>query len=390
MMSVSGSADQFTFRAVQPARSSATVEAFSHHQHEPDIDAMRVVYSAVAAQFFPGGKVWVFDVAPPSSGKTEKLVPLEQAVGAHIISNVTPRTFLSGYAKCDNSLLNKIKNGVLVWKDFSQLLALPKNDKACVLADLRDIYDGLIQKSYGTGETKRWAGQITLVAGATPDLDNHYSIFQTLGERFVQVRSHRPGGVVAAAVAIRGGNQKGKDEIQTAVNNLFHGIIAGGFAQPNLSDSQINLISNLSEFCVRGRTHVPREGFSKEIIYMPEPEASPRLAQQLAQLARGSALLEGRSGVNDTDLALVRRVTMDSIRKDRRDILEVLIGRDSPVSSAEMARHIRLSQTTTFRRMEELHGLGLVEFDDEASKGSSVNARVSQLAKDLLAGSSKT
>ena len=81
---------------------------------------------------------------------------------------------------------------------------------------------------------------------------------------------------------------------------------------------------------------------------------------------------------------------MDSIRKDRRDILDVLVTRDSPVSSAELARRIALSQTTTFRRMEELRGLGLVEFDDEASKGSSVNATVSQLGKDLLTGNSKT
>jgi DNA-binding IclR family transcriptional regulator len=100
--------------------------------------------------------------------------------------------------------------------------------------------------------------------------------------------------------------------------------------------------------------------------------------------------LEGRSTVNETDLILVRRVTMDSIRKDRRDILDSLKGHDSPVSSVALAKDSGLSQSTTFRRLEELRGLGLVEFDDVESKGSTVDARLSALAKNLLSGESTT
>ena len=134
----------------QAERWLAVEQAFSLHLHEPDIEALRIVYSAVAAQYLPGSAVWLFDVAPPSSGKTIKLYPLEKAVGAHIISSVTPRTFLSGYANDDKSLLTKIKTGVLVIKDFSQILAMGKNDKAAVLADFRDIFDGFANKEYGT------------------------------------------------------------------------------------------------------------------------------------------------------------------------------------------------------------------------------------------------
>jgi hypothetical protein len=258
-------------------------------------------------------------------------------------------------------------------------------------ADVRDVYDGLIQKSYGTGETKRWEGRITLIAAATPDLDNHYSIYQSLGERFVQVRSRRPGGVKAGIAAIKDGGQKGRHVILASVTNLFRDIAKTHSTQPDLTDPQINLIANLAEFCVRARTHVPRNGYSKEIAYMPEAEASPRLAQQFAQLARGSALLDGRAEVNDTDLALVHRVTMDSIRKDRRDILDALVcGRDASVSSMVLARHTGLSQSTSFRRLEELRGLKLVEFKDAELDGSSVDARLSPLALDLLVGEGKT
>lgn len=86
-------------------------------------------------------------------------------------------------------------SGIIVGKDFSQVLSMPKKTKGPILADFRDIYDGQIAKEFGTGERKEWRGRITVIAGVTPDLDIHYSVFQVLGERFVQVRSRRPGGV---------------------------------------------------------------------------------------------------------------------------------------------------------------------------------------------------
>ena len=56
---------------------------------------------------------------------------------------------------------------------------------------------------------------------------------------------------------------------------------------------------------MRGRTHIPRAGNSKEIEYVPEIEAATRLAQQLAQLTKGSALLDGRKVANEDDYATV-------------------------------------------------------------------------------------
>jgi hypothetical protein len=129
--------------------------AFRAEFHEPDMGAVRAVYAAVAAHFLPGPTVWVFDIAPPSSGKTEKLMPLAPAVGAHIISSVTPQTFLSGKVAGDGSLLTKIgKAGIIVCKDFSQVLSMPRKTKGPILADFRDIYDGYVRKEFGAS----WVG----------------------------------------------------------------------------------------------------------------------------------------------------------------------------------------------------------------------------------------
>jgi hypothetical protein len=112
-------------------------------------------------------------------------------------------------------------------------------------------------------------------------------------------------------------------------------------------------IAALAEFAVRARTHVKRDGHRKEIIYEPESESPTRLAQQLAQLAKGSALIGGHSVVTSSDYVLVRRVGMDCIPAVRRKILESLMtGDDSQLA--------KTPASTRSYAEQELESLGLL------------------------------
>jgi len=258
-------------------------QCFRKHFHKPDLQAIRAVYSAVAAHFLPGKPVWIFAVCVGGGGKTESLMPL-RAIGAHFISHFTPKTLISGFTwrnrgdgdpERDGSLLNHIKNGILVCKDFTQVLSMPMKERGPVLADLRDVYDGFIEKAFGTGERKKWEGRITFVAAVTQDLDRHYSIFQSMGERFLQVRWPRPGGIEAAIKAMSQ-DSKVDQEITQAVGELFQLLIRNRerLKNPVISESIMMRLAHLTEFAVRARTHVPRNGYTREIVYVPEAEAA--------------------------------------------------------------------------------------------------------------------
>jgi hypothetical protein len=73
------------------------------------------------------------------------------------------------------------------------------------------------------------------------------------------------------------------------------------------------------------RTHVPRNGHSKDIIYVPEAEAATRLAQELAQLARGSALSAVRAVANEEDYTVACHAGLDCIPAMGRKILDDLV-----------------------------------------------------------------
>ena len=339
----------------------AVAAVVREHHYNPDIEAARALYAGIAAHRLAGTAVWPMIVAPPGSLKTELLAPLDGMPGVHFVDQITPKTFLSGQIedpkkpnKTSPSLLHRIgASGILVYPDFSTVLSMNRDNRGSVLADMRRIYDGHLRKEYGTADRlgdREWRGRITFAVAATPDIDRYYAVFQSLGERFVMIRWGRPGGVEAALCAMNQDRTEARRALKTAVQRMFSKLPE---TEPTLSDSVQLQIAALAEFGVRARTHVPRSGNSKDMIYVPEAEAPTRLAQQLCQLAKGSALLGWRDCATVEDCDLVRRVALDCIPASRRKVLDAMRG------NANLTR-AELPASTLKYTLEDLQSQGLV------------------------------
>src|SRR5262245_13216091 len=164
------------------------------HYSKPDLLAARALYAAIAAHTLKGQPVWPMLVGPPGSMKTELLNGLQGLKRVEFVDQVTAQTFISGHIvegepDVPAGLLGRIgSDGILVYPDFSTILAMKAEAKASILADMRRIYDGQLRKEFGTAnnlKAREWKGRITFAVATTPDVDKQYSIFQSLGERFV-------------------------------------------------------------------------------------------------------------------------------------------------------------------------------------------------------------
>jgi hypothetical protein len=309
--------------------------------------------------------------------KTDLLAALDGLAGCHLIDRLSPNTFLSGQIddsksprKSSASLLHRIgPSGIVVYPDFSTVTSMNRDHRASVLADMRRIYDGHLRREFGTSQNlsdRIWRGRITFVVAATPDIDRYYSVFQVLGERFVMTRWHRPGGTEAAIRAMNQNTDQAKKDLKKAVHGLLALVMQETQREPAMSTDVQEMIAALAEFAVRGRTHVPRDGYRKEIIYNPEPEAPTRLGQQLAQLARGSAALGRRPHVAVEDFRLAQRAALDSIPAARRNVLDVVIAGGS-------VGDVVGPKSTIHYAEEDLECQGLLK-----------DGELSQLASDLL------
>jgi hypothetical protein len=355
------------------------------HFHRPDTQAARAVYAAVAAHGLADGPpVWPMVVAPPGSAKTTALEPLEALANVHAIDKMTVNTFLSGQIVTGRrapSLLHRIgPDGIVTFPDFSTVLGMKPDDRASILADLRRIFDGHLRKEVGTsGEPLEWRGRITLVVATTPDIDRHYGVFQSLGERFVMIRWQRAGGDAdGEQAAIAAMNQEPATLRQTLADSveILFDMMPDEVTVPRPMQEQI---AALAEFTVRARTHVARDySRSKALLYLPEPEAPTRLGQQLRQLARGSARLSRRTVVNAKDVALVLRVGLDCIPRLRLRVLERYRSGGLLVHTKDLPRATQkyVREDLQLVGLLTLPGVDNLDYEEKAAKLSPLSVRL--------------
>lgn len=339
--------------------------ALRAHFEKPDIQAAQILLACVAAhRIVDHPPVWAMLIAPSGSMKTALLDSLQGLPHIHFVDEVTQNTFISGMrdersAKRENpaSLLHRIGNdGIIVTPDFSTVLAMDNRKRPAILAQLRRIYDGSFSREFGTGENlseHKWEGRITFLAGVTPEFDRQHSVFQALGERFVRTRWPRAGGTAAGIRAIQQ-HRKAANELCNAVHVFLMPIFdRAELPSPFLSPPIEAQIANLGELVARARAYVPRARETHEISDEPAPEGNTRLPQQLAQIARGWAALEGDDTVTASALELVRRVAFDCIPPIRCTILRTLMKREN-------VYHVEAPSVLISRAVDDLRAVGLL------------------------------
>lgn len=386
----------------QQSKAWAEVERLLRQDYvNPDIDAVKIICACVAAhRIVEHSPVWVMCVAPSGSLKTAILQSLDALPTVHFIDEVTPNTFVSGRIPERReeeekgkqkrkekhepaSLLHRIgKDGFLVAADFSTILSMDERSKARILAQLRRIYDGHFSRQFGTEENldqREWKGRLTFITGATPDIDSHYLVFRSLGERFVQVRWPRAGGVKAGLKAMRQRKDAVRD-LRSAIHGLLLPILREqSIRTPIFSPAFEERVANLGEFVALARAQVHRARDNHEPSAPPSPEGNTRLPQELAQIGRGAAVLAGRTDVTEADYALVSRTALDCIPGARIAVIQVLRNGASPSSSGLMGGLLN-------RTLEDLESLGICGRRDAIRS----DYAFTRSAEDLLVGAGLT
>ena len=328
-------------------------------------------------------------VAPPGSGKSEILMSLRASRSAQLVSKLTPQTLVSGWQankpSQKSSLLKRIPDrAVLILKDFTTVLKMRSEDRAQILSQLREVYDGAIDASYGTGADVRWRGKIGILAGVTDLIDNFAPYEQMLGERFLKIRlAPGPRGETARK-ALRNASheQKMKQALKSAVGE-FLSTPRRRPADITMSKGREDQIIALADLIARARSSPHRNPYSREIDSVSEPEGPSRLARQFGLLARSLASARGHDHVQQADIETTYRVGTDSLTASRRRVLasvERLSGNDAGVSVPDVSAALDLGRSTTERHLEDIGhaGGGLI------SKSSSDKWTLSPVARDLI------
>jgi len=344
----------------------ACVETYRRWLHLPDPGVVFITLAAIVANRAPGDPLWILLVAPPGAGKTEATNALAGQADVHAVATLTEASLLSGTPKRERAdgakggLLREIGDfGIVVLKDFGSILSMQREERAKVLAALREVYDGAWTRNVGTegGRTLSWHGKIGLVAGSTGAIDSHHGVIATMGERFVMYRIPRVDGDAQARAALRhvGRETAMRAELAKAAGAVLSAIDSSLLTAPP-GDELVDRLVNLATLAVRCRSAVERDGHTREILLIPEPEAPGRLAGALLRLYNGLCAI----GASEMETwRLVTQCALDSMPALRRAVLELLLAGQAANTTA-IAETIGYPTQTTRRALEDLTAHGVI------------------------------
>jgi len=333
-----------------------------------DLGALDAVIATAAVEQLGGDPVWLLVVSGSGAAKTETVAPLAGA-GAHVTSTITSEgALLSATSRKETArdasggLLRKIgSRGVLVLKDFTSILSMGRDQRAAVLAALREVYDGRWERNVGTdgGRTLTWEGRIVIIGAVTTAYDTAHSVVAAMGDRFALVRVDSTVGRLASGrQALR--NVDHEIEMRADLADAMAGVLAGiDPAAATLDDDDETRLLGAANIVTLARTAVEYDARG-EVIDAHAPEMPTRFAKMLGQIVRGGrAAGMGRP----SSLALAERVARDSVPPLRLDVLRFVL--DTPYcTTAEATKGLQKPRSTVDRALQSLHVLGLLRVED--------------------------
>jgi hypothetical protein len=320
-------------------------------------------------------------IGPSSSAKTEILSSLQGEKRCYILSSLSSNSFISGFRDAKNpkaaaecSLLFKLKaegRNILIFKDFTTILGLSKDNQTEIISQMREIVDGTYVKKVGNQAPIEWHGKLGFIMGVTPIIDRFHTIHSQLGERFLSYRLDI------------GSPEDWKKQATTAFESCgIEAIVRPGiresvteflkqFESPEInsvyfSKEIIERMYYLTEFVGQGRTGVSRDRYHA-VECLPEPERTPRLMKQFKSLLAGVALAEGKSVINYGLLQIIRKIARDSIPRHRDVIIKALwdgyycASSKQGIGRAELAEIVEMPYSTVKNYLEDLLLIGIVE-----------------------------
>lgn len=346
----------------------------------------KLLVAAVVSQFIPSDPVWLVIVAPSGGAKSEmvnmisllKFTPAgenkaEQKVWP--ISTLTAHTFVSGFKaggrSKEPSLLLEISNGIMTFKDLTSLLSEHKDDRAVIMAQLREIYDGKYSKKFGTGDEVNWSGKLTVIAGATYAIHSLKASYTAMGERFVFYNLIQPDREEAAQKTMENQEEGKMAEHRQHLAEEFRDYaikVLSGLTKnlPKIDTETRQDVIALAELSTRARSDVERNWRSQqqEITEIHPPEMPTRFAGQLQTMIQALKIINhhetGKFELLESDKELINKLALDSVTKMRRIVMQELARYDM-ITTAGLAVKLGLPTNSVRRYLEDLVALEIAE-----------------------------
>jgi hypothetical protein len=382
-----------TAASIEPISRTRLIKVYQKWLHMENDEPLAVMFGTLIANRLEGDPLWMFMVAPPGGMKSELLMSLGQCERVYACSSLTPHSLVSGASFTggdDPSLIPKLNGKVLIIKDFTTIITMMAMARDEIFGQLRDAYDGRIEKQFGNGVYRKYESTFGIIAGVTPIIDTCGT--QGLGERFLKYR-----------MDVEHSQQDEDDRIMRAIDNVNMevgmrealGVAAARFLAnempeqlPTLTFSQKRKVVSLAKLAARLRGVVNRDKYNTGLLTSKSShEIGTRLAKQFMKLAFGIAIYYGEETIGKRTMRLMAKVALDSVPDKMEEVLRALYElsglQGKGVTIGEVAKKSkRLTQSTVYRAMDDLLLIGVAKREKH---GDTIGWSLSDHVRDMIA-----
>ena len=309
----------------------------------------------------------------PSSGKTVTLNFFSDLKNLVYTSDkFTPQSFVSHsanmtiekLAKVD--LLPRIRYKTLVVRELSVIFGQREEDLLSSLGTLTRVLDGEgLQTESGVHGQRGYQGDylFMLLAGSTPIPPRVWKAMGNMGSRLFFLNMKGPEDTEETLMAQLGGdNWRVKEKecrsistefLKTLWNQYPNGVDWNTAEDPDHIKTIIVRCAMLLA-SLRGVINVWADRDAEgQVFNHTEPiiERPRRINQLLYNLARGHALVNGRTQLNEDDAKAIIEIALNSAQKSRVQIFDALIANRGVVSTGQLEQILNRTNTTVLQEM---------------------------------------
>lgn len=341
-----------------------------------DKGIVKMVVATVIANRMTLDPVWLLLVAPPSGSKTEFILAISGLDFVYPISDITVNTFASGQKKTgkETSLLLKMNNGLMAFKDFTSIISKNKDARKEIMSQLREIYDGEYIKRTGTGDDITWRGKVGAIAGCTESIYQYIEEMSAMGDRFIMYTIDQPDRIEMARRMLE--NASDMQSKRHHLKECFVFFI--NYVINKLDEDSIQIEASMREellevadFATKARSAVMVDFKSGLVNFVPTAEMPARMTAQLYTLASAFVAINksnpiilpshpaNKGELTNEEKRLLFKTAFDSIPRTRRNAIYPLARYKQGVSTAGLATYLDLPTDSTKKYLQQVNALGI-------------------------------
>jgi predicted transcriptional regulator len=316
----------------------------------------------------------------PSSGKTITLNFFDVPELAYTTDNFTPASFVSHASNVKREelanvdMLPRIRYRTLIVRDLAPIFGVKEDELLKTMGILTRALDGEgLETDSGVHGKRGYKGDwlFMLLAGTTPIPPRVFKVMGTLGSRLFflalhsQTKSHDELIAQNRGMARREKERACREATDLILRTLW-AVYPSGVEWNKNGDTEdcLRVIARCAELlaALRGAIQMWQSEHDGSVCHnVPVIEQPDRINCLLYNLARGHALLCGRTQLATADLAPILEVTFDSAPTIRSKVFRGLLEQGGAMKTSHVEKLLRCSKPTALKEMEALAVLGVAD-----------------------------